>query len=269
MTSRTFSLAALLLVACGGATDSVRPEAPAVVPAPGCYLGASDPTVLPRDARRQADEAARSRVATAVLGSRIREASVESASLGARLEVTIEQTRGSMRGVAVVGWWRDREGVGPSGACAEEEGCTPDTLWAVACVLGREAEAVGVLPAAFSRELPAWLVPPHARGGELCAVGVSGSTVRPEDAGRQAEEDARRRLAMLLCAEVDDVHVDRGARAWRFADQRPSEGALEAAARAEVRDAWVDEAGAGPLGESGVAYARVCLEPRVVGCGGR
>ena len=265
MNAPLLALLFALLVACGGATADVRPEAPPPSEVAGCYVGASDPTVLAGDARRRADAAARSHVATAVLGSHIRSADLVTAWARDHVAVTLEQTRGFLQGVAVVGWWRDREGVGPTGAC--DHGCTPDTLWAVACLLGREGEAAAALAPAFDDALPAWIHPPHSRAGELCAVGVSGSTIRPDDATAQAEADARRRLAMLLCAEVDDVRVDHGARAWSFVDQHPSAEALEAAAAATLHQTWTDEAGAGPLTEAGVAYARVCVSPPRLACG--
>ena len=254
--ARATITALLLLAACGGASSTAPSPDPPEAVRPGCYVGASDPTVRGGDARRQADDDARSRAASSLLGTRVRTAA--RLGLGPRetVLVAIEETRGVVQGVAVIGWWRDREGAGAPGGAA---GATPDTTWSVACVLGREQEALAALPMAFAG-LPAWLQPARSTMDARCAVGVSGATVRPGDAVRQAEADARRRLAMQLCAVVDDVSVDDGTRAWRFADQRPSRAAEQVAEGADLRQTWTDNTGTGPLGEVGVAYARVCLE---------
>lgn len=228
-----------------------------------CVVGSSDSTLYPADAIRQADDAARMHAASRVLGSRVRAAERSSSGADEPVSVAIDETRGRMRGVAVLGWWRDVHGEGPHGQC--ETGCNPNTVWAVACPLGAERLAPAALPQAFAGDLPQWLAQPPSARDRLCAVGMSGPTLHAGEASSLATEDGRRRLAMLRCTEVDDVRVDRGTRAWRFVGQRPSGDAVEDDSAEEIAS-WVDTDGIGPLGEPGRVYALVCGDHRPVDC---
>ena len=240
-----------LALACGA--PGVRLSAVAPKDARGCYLGSSDPTLSPPDAWEAAAEAAMAEAARALLGVHVRSGERVASCEGCDASVSLVQTKGLVRGLTVVGWWLDPGGPGR----------TRGTVWAVACVRGREAQARALLPGAFEAPgVPDWLRRP--RSG--CAVGLSGPTLEPKDAVAAAREDARRRLAMAVEAEVDAAVVElagpgQGPRGtWDFRGVRPTAQALERVVGVgDEGPAWVDWQGQGPLGTKGLAYALACL----------
>lgn len=136
-------------------------------------------------------------------------------------------------------------------------------VWAVACLEGREREAVALLPGAFRGEgFPDRLRYP-VRG---CALGLSGPTLALDAAVEAAREDARRRLAMALETEVDLAFVEvhgsgHGPRGtWEFPGVQPTVAAMERVRRGARDDtAWRDDRGTGPLRSQGLVYALACL----------
>lgn len=246
--------AVLAWVGCGAASGTgVVSSSGETRAGPGCFLGSSDPTLRAPDAWEAAAEAAMAEAARAVLGTRVRSGERLAPCEGCVGLVTMVETRGVIRGVTVLGWWLDPGGPGR----------THGTVWAVACVRGREAEAAAVLPEAFrAAGMPGWLGRPRTG----CAVGLSGPTLAPDDAVGAARADARRRLAMGIEAEVDAAVVElhgpgRGPRGtWDFPEVRPAPEAL-ALVEKGARDgpAWVDGQGSGPLRTKGLAYALACL----------
>ncbi len=116
--------------------------------------------------------------------------------------------------------------------------------------------------------MPRWLRRDAAPPGQVCAIGLSGSTVAPDEAAPRAAADALRRLSASLCSAIDDVHVDRGAATWLFHESAPTARAREhVSAHAAVDRSWIDERGEGPLGEMGLAYARACVSALPAPCG--
>lgn len=267
------SLVVILLLS--GCVQAQRSRAPVAVSldsdTPGCFVAASDPT---RDAARTWDQAADHafvQVAEVLLGVDIQSGIHNRDTTEGQEDyaVSILRTRGSLSGIGIAGWWVDRDGSGPTGECHGPPCSKAGTVWAVACVRGSESQAPKVLPGAFRGPLPDWLKrPDFGTRARACALGVSGPTRFEADTVSNALEEAQRRLAQLLCVQVDSTLVDWiDRRTWFFPEIHATDHAIEHVRKAAVKDAvWLDEAGKGPLGGPGTAYARVCVDATEVAC---
>lgn len=238
-----------------------------------CFLGSSDPWMDNVSTWNEAAQDAVKNLFEAHRSAAIRSGSVSfTATDGVDYadKMLIAEIKATLSGARVVGWWMDRAGAGPRGMCGKR--CSKATVWAVACVDGHEAEASRVLPEAFMGGIPEWLKNQKPSKKQLCAVGISGRTIKPEDAVANAIDDARRRVAVQICAVGDHAFVDYlSGGTYSFPDSQPSPAAVAhvnevAGTDAEKVNSWLDADGVGPLGAKGAAYARVCIPRPAVEC---
>lgn len=219
----------------------------------------------------QAADQAFAQAGEALMGSDIRSGlrSTHREGDNAGFGVAMHRTQGTLWGVGIAGWWLDRDGKGPTGGCRRPPCSKPGTVWAVACVRGHEARAAKALPGAFRGPLPDWMRRPGLGSGDrMCALGVSGPTLKPDKAVELAYANARHRLAQLMCAYLDNVTVDWvNDRSWQFPEVSTSaEAARIIDEDAEDGPSWRDRQGVGPLGVRGATYARVCVTATRIRC---
>lgn len=245
---------AACLVSCAGNGVSSDPVATsrgivAWVEAPpaGCAVGASGPTLNPRNAIRHARLSAIESLAAGSL-----EVDVQTISgTGSRgsFEVSAQALSGTLENARIVALWADTESVGETRSRLRQ-------VYALAC--WPDASLAG-LP---RPDFPHWLIEPPAEPGEICATGIAGPTWKSEDQSASALRDARLALAIALESRIEKRIYDDGRGAARMARQiDPSIAALERAAAAERLDReWLDVEGTGPVGLPGVLYGLACIE---------
>jgi len=268
--------AAMLCLSCGSSSRGVRGNGGTIILenlSDKCFAGSSDPWI---ESVNTWNEAAQDAVKNLFI--EYREASIRSGTISLTASgdvnladgVTISEVKGRLTGACVVGWWLDTAGRGPRGMCNDR--CRKATVWAVACLNGYQDEAPRIMPEAFRGGIPAWLKDQPGSGSRDCAVGISGSTVKPENAVEYAIEDARQRVALQICAVGDHAFIDfLSGGTWSFADSRPTVAALAyvngmAGTEGETVETWLDVDGVGPLGTKAVGYAMVCVPRGAVAC---
>lgn len=250
--------------------ESVGPRQTGSPDGEACFIGASDPWLDDNHTWAEAGRDAIRNLFVAFRPMAVRNGSISySDNVGnhGADAVLIEELKATLSGARVVGWWLDNRGVGPRHMCGNR--CKRATVWAVACLEGHEAEASSVLPEAFRGPIPAWLKSQKPFRDKYCSVGISGPTLKPEDAIANSAEDARHRVGLMICGVGDHAFVDylAGGGTWSFPDTTPSPEAEAyvrglAGTEGESLEYWIDDQGKGPLGTRGVAYARLCV-PRV------
>jgi len=243
----SFALLAFALTGCGSRAplaDEPWTRAQGALPV-GCALGVSGPTIDPGDALVHARADALANLAAGAPGARVRLESTQVVRAGpeARYRSVMRQhLKGRLVGARIVRAWTDREGQGPA--------TIAPAVYAIACA----ADAAG--------RFPPWpgfdAVTDDA--SRPCAWGFAGPTI-VSDQEQQAFADARRRLALLLAADIESILVDfdlSDVHAWsRVAT--PDEVQAQVDASATLDGSVRDEGGTGPLGIANVVYARACL----------
>lgn len=216
-------------------------------PPQGCAVGASGPTLNPRNAIRYARMSAIEALAAGSL-----EVDVQTISgVGSRgsFEVSAQALSGTLEDARIVALWADTAPVGDVRARVRQ-------VYALAC--WPDASLAG-LP---RPDFPQWLISPPSGGGEICATGIAGPTWKTEDQSASALRDARLALAIALESRIEKRIFDDGRGAAKMARQvDPSAAALWRAAGAEQLDReWLDAEGTGPVGLPGVLYGLACIE---------
>jgi len=225
----------------------------------GCALGDSGPTVVPSDALAEARRRARARLVTRtapVTTKSIQLATGETDSSRDEVqEITIEQAQGWVRRSIVVALWYDADGVGPERAA----GCA----YAVACLRdsGRVETTDTARALAALRAGPDWLYALPTGMNGLCAVGVSGPTLKPADANANAEAAARAELAHAAALHARTATAIYEDDVLYAAVTHTCDGCDAIAAGARVVGRWVDDRAEGPIPFSGTTYAFLCLNP--------
>ena len=232
----------------GDPMRSARDGAPAwtaVLPE-GCALGLSGPTLHPADQVVYAQSDAREKLAWEKLGVRLESVYVDLPEGPA--EVTTQEGRGFLERARVVTMWLDRAGAGPEGK--------HDVLYALACADASKATGT-VRPA-----IPAWLADVPRSRGRVCALGLAGPTLAPEDQEPNAKADARDRLAEALAVHVHVFGLDVDGGDFAMAGESGSEewARRVCAEKAADQGTWRDRKGEGPLVRAGVVYALACVE---------
>ncbi len=213
-----------------------REESPAWTKATvrGCVTGFSGPTLNPGDAIRHAQAAALGEFAEAQ-GVHIANVSIDDGRELHSLATYV--TEAALENVRVVAVETQRTG--------RTDDPTARVTHALACRLGSELAVQGT-------NAPTWVLDPRsaARGGELCAVGISGPTFDPSDAPVFAGRDAARALASVRQVLVSRTTADVDLRAYvilRSDAAVPEEAISSTLAASQERERWVDEDGRGPL----------------------
>jgi hypothetical protein len=221
----------------------------AAAPPPGCAVGASGPTLNPRDAIRAARLAAIEALAAEGLAVDVQTISGEGPD--GSFEIAAQALSGSLENARIVALWADVESHASLAS-------TPRI---------RRVQALACWPDAVPRDLPApdypgWILQSPAEAGRVCATGIAGPTWKPADQPASALRDARRALAVALESRIEKRIFDDGRGIARIARRvEPSATARERAAGAEALErAWLDAEGNGPLGLPGVLYGLACIE---------
>ena len=101
---------------------------------------------------------------------------------------------------------------------------------------------------------------PH-EAGRMCAVGLSGPTLVPEDADANAEASAREQLAAAIAVKAktataifDNDEVLYGA------VTEVCETCEKTAEQGRIAARWRDDRGEGPLPYPGTSYALMCMD---------
>lgn len=244
-----------------GPSPKTTPAAPTGVPAwltlqpEGCSLGGSGPTLRPTDAIREAHRRARASLVSSL--EKVRNKSASSTRVAEKdaqhREVILEESDGWVRNAQVVAMWYDERGIGPNGAAG--------TAYAVACLPGHSPRGDDWMKQVeSSRTAPSWIYG-NSRHPRLCAVGISGPTLEPRDAERNAETAGRDGLAEAIAVKVKSATLI-------FENNEVLYGAVtdvpepcrEQARRAKVEASWTDREGAGPIPHAGTAYALLCAD---------
>jgi hypothetical protein len=224
-----------------------RDESPAWTRAviPGCAPGFSGPTLSPGDAIRNAQAHALGEFAEAQ-GVHIASVSVDDGrDVHAVATFVSEATIANVRVVAIE---TQRTG--------RADDATARVTHALACRLGSERGLTG-------KNAPAWVLDPRsaARAGELCAVGLSGPTLEPADAPKNAARDAARALASIRSVLVSRASADHDFRTFVVlkSEARVPDEAVDAMLAASTdRETWRDEEGYGPLALPGTTFVLRC-----------
>lgn len=257
--ARFVSAAAMLgLLACatsdsgvGPAREAFAPPRPTPVwvdrPPAGCALGASGPTLNPRNAIRYARAAAIDALAAGSLDVDVQ--AIAGEGRDGAFEMSAQALSGTLADARVPAIWAATR-AGGRGRDAIRQ------VFALACWPDADLSALPDL------DYPRWLIEPPAEAGRVCGLGISGPTWKPEDQAESALRDGRLALAIALESRIEKRIFDDGRGVARVAREiDPSSAALRRAAAAEALDeAWLDEDGGGPLGLSGVLYGLVCIE---------
>jgi hypothetical protein len=253
--SSVFRLAAciqvLLFTACSGAGENLKKTA---MNRHVCALGMSEPTLNPTDAIMNAVQDARVNLANEIRGSEIKNVSVTINDK--HREVTLEKSETSFSDSRIYGIWRDKNGAMNAGK--------KDITYAVACIGDNgEQEAKRMLPHAFRGRLIQWILEPPVNKEQVCALGISGPTLNPEDRKQNAFQDAKNHLAATIQLHIDMIRLEvvpEGIFLFS-ADDEPAAWAKNLAGKRSLfKKLWVDEKGEGPAGEKGFAYALACIE---------
>ena len=210
-------------------------------------MGASGPTLNPRDSIDRARQSAIAALGASTLEGEVQAVTGTRADANSGFALSAQSRSGDLDRARIVALWSD-----PGSAASDRS----RLVLALACLAGREPADLPTLP------YPRWLIEPDPPPGRLCAMGLAGPTWDPEDQPARALEDARRALALSLESRVDERSFDRGGRAARIVRQvAPSEEALARASSAEALDrSWLDERGVGPVGLTGVLYGLACID---------
>lgn len=241
-------LIAIVGVACGAARPNGF-DAIAVFKAlkdtpKDCALGLSGPTVNPGDAVVYARADALQNLA---LGdATVKLDSIQTIEEGAELRyrsVLKQHAHGRLEGARIVRVWADREGRGRAG--------TRDVVYALAC---RPEAAARFAP------WPGYEALVAVDAGRACAWGFAGPTLLSNQ-NERALDDAKRRLAEVLAADVESILVDfdlTDVQGWSHV-AAPADVQARVNADAVAEGDKLDTDGTGPLGLKGVAYVLACL----------
>jgi hypothetical protein len=212
-----------------------------------CAVGTIGLTFKRSTAIRRAGEEARLRLAAQRLGVAVQ--AVLSEDGDRAREVMLHTTDGVLKGAQVVAVWTDNRRGSDSSLRTHALAClgsTPD-----------------VATSGRPEGMPDWVLDAPRNKRQLCALGVAGLTLEPKDQPLRAEEDARARLAETLGVWAKYAWLDdssHGAFGGGQASSLP--GAAETAKSAALEGTWTDATGEGPLGQSQLIYALVCISRR-------
>ena len=212
-----------------------------------CAVGTIGLTFKRSTAVRRAGEEARLRLAAERLGVDIQ--AVLSEDGDRAREVMLHTTDGVLEGAQVVAVWTDNRRGNDSSMRTH----------ALACLGATPAVATSGRP----EGMPDWVLDAPRNERQLCALGVAGLTLDPKDQPKRAEEDARARLAETLGVWAKYAWLDdsfKGVSEGGHATSLP--GAADAAKGAALEGTWKDATGEGPLGQSELIYALVCISRR-------
>lgn len=247
-------LLAACFVSCAGPGAPIRSAGPSrgvvdwvEAPPEDCAVGASGPTLNPRNAIRYARLAAIEGLASGSLEVDVQTISGEGSA--GSFEISAQALSGTLEDARVVALWADADTRGPVRSRVRQ-------VYALAC--WPEASLGGLARSDF----PSWLIDPPVEAGRICAAGIAGPTWEPEDQPASALRDARLALAIALESRIEKRIYDDGRGVARIARQvDPSPSALERASTAsELEREWFDEDGRGPVGLPGVLYGLACIE---------
>lgn len=112
--------------------------------------------------------------------------------------------------------------------------------------------------------IPRWVTGSSQREGMLCAVGISEPTFYRDDAKRNAEDNARKELAMTLSVDIKTIMVEIATERGSYVDEgtitEVSSWATSAVlSGAEIIEYWYDKDGAAPSKKAGITYALACM----------
>lgn len=216
-------------------------------PPSDCALGASGPTLNPRNAIRYARVSAIEALASGSLDVDVQTISGEGRR-GA-FEMSAQSMSGTLANARVPAIWAETR-AGSTGRAAIRQ------VFALACWPDADLSSLPDL------DHPRWLIEPPTGGGRVCATGIAGPTRDPDDQPESALRDGRLALAQALESRIEKRVFDDGRGVARMAREiDPSPAALRRASRAdELDEEWRDDDAEGPLGLPGVLYGLVCVE---------
>ena len=245
------------LVSCATAPEPApvaeRSEAPragvAWVDAPPrrCAVGASGPTLNPRNAIRYARVSAIDALAAGSLSVDVQ--SITGSGSRGDFEMTAQSLSGVLADARIAALYAETN-PGAEGRSRLRQ------VFALACFPDADLRDLPAVP------YPRWLIEAPSGGGRVCATGISGPTWKAEDQAPSALRDAQLALAIALESRIEKRVFDDGRGVARMAREiDPSPNALRRAAGAEsLEESWLDEDGEGPLGLPGVLYGLACVD---------
>lgn len=212
-----------------------------------CAVGASGPTLNPRNAIRRARAAAIDALAVGELPVDVQ--TITGSGSDGEFLLSSQSVSGILSDARIVALWADTATTGSIRGRVRQ-------VHALAC--WPTASLRGIPPPDY----PRWLLDPEIGPDRICATGIAGPTWRAEDQAESALRDARLALAIALESRIDKRIFDDGRGVVDMVKQvEPSPAALARAARAESLDRdWLDEEGRGPIGLPGVLYGLVCID---------
>lgn len=212
-----------------------------------CALGHSGPTVNPGDSMRNAMEVARQELAAQKLNARI--VDFNDINKQDATEYNFQEIEGMLENTAIVASHTDGRPDDPHFLTRES--------YALACLQGREARVSGSL----NKAVPEWIrVYQPPKGGQVCALGISGPTLNAWDQEKYALRNGAEALVRMRSVHVYSAMSTEGDQvmAWNHAEEI-QDGDIEAQlASAKVTQKWADPKGLGPYRLPGVLYTLVC-----------
>lgn len=213
-----------------------------------CAVGASGPTLNPRNAIRYSRVSAIESLAAGSLEVEIQTISGVGGARGA-FEISAQSLSGTLANARIVALWAETNPYGQGRARVRQ-------VYALAC--WPDADVSG-LP---GLDYPRWLIEPPSESGRICATGIAGPTWKKEDQQPSALRDARLAIAVALESRIEKRIFDDGHGVAKMARKiDPSPAALRRSAAAdELENEWRDEDGKGPMGLPGLLYGLACIE---------
>ncbi len=216
-------------------------------PPRACAVGFSGPTLDPGDAIRKARTHSLETLAAEQLGVEI-ESELWIGEHGTR-EFTEQTVRGVMERSRIVAMTARLQ----PGADSELR-----EVYALACPNERPTSDIP------HPDFPSWILNLPRSPGRICAMGVGGPTWYPAQQREATLRDARAALALAIESRIETHSLDlgRGLAHVRSSSESTERARDEAASADGLEEAWLDEAGAGPLRLVGVLYGVTCIVAR-------
>jgi hypothetical protein len=236
------ALWAAIVLSCAGKHQETRPPAWTLNPPRQCVTGFSGPTVRPGDQIRYAQMNARINFAKLNKGMTIQDIFYDDGVLPSYL--TDQTVESLVEGAHIVAMWTSE---GPS---------SERTMHALACPVGMHPPGIGL-----SKEVPDWIYTIPTPGGELCALGVSGPTVRSHEQKSYALNNGAQALGAARATRVAEKVQDNGSLVYTMYRRETLADEEVAYCRANSRESesWLDETGLGPVRHAKVMYVLVCM----------
>lgn len=213
-----------------------------------CAVGASGPTLNPRNAIRYSRVSAIESLAAGSLEVDVQTVTGIGGDRG-DFEISAQSLSGTLANGRITALWAETNPYAKGRARVRQ-------VYALACWPDADLSDLPGL------DYPRWLIEPPSDSSRICATGIAGPTWKADDQQASALRDARLAIAVALESRIEKRIFDNGRGVAKMARQiNPSAAALRRAATADaLEEEWGDVDGSGPIGLRGVLYGLACID---------